>query len=90
MIPISPKLIPNTVTCLNIQSGTLLKIGKSSSHLITDHRLHSFYFRKECASAGVHPANFAGIAGSQNGAYSICLSGGYEDDKDDGETLYIN
>ena len=47
-------------------------------------------FRKECALAGVHTANFAGIAGSQSGAYSICLSGGYEDDKDDGETLYIN
>ena len=37
----------------------------------------------------MHTANFAGIAGNQNGAYSICLSGGYEDDKDDGETLYI-
>ena len=37
----------------------------------------------------MHAVNFAGIAGSQNGAYSICLSGGYEDDKDDGETLYV-
>ena len=89
-IPISLKQIPNLVTSLTIRSGLLLHLGKS--HLISYQQLFMFhsFFRKECALAGVHPANFAGIAGSQNGAYSICLSGGYEDDKDDGETLYIN
>lgn len=44
--------------------------------------------RKECANAGVHIAIFAGIAGnSEHGAYSVVLSGAYEDDEDMGETL---
>ncbi|KAJ3509962.1 hypothetical protein NLJ89_g4939 [Agrocybe chaxingu] len=45
-----------------------------------------FESRAECARKGVHPRNVAGIAGIQkDGAYSICLSSGYEDDKDDGD-----
>jgi len=40
--------------------------------------------RKECAEAGVHTQVNAGIAGTKDGAYSICISGGYEDDKDNG------
>ena len=44
--------------------------------------------RKACADAGVHTAHFAGIVGSSEfGAYSVVLSGQYEDDEDMGETL---
>lgn len=46
--------------------------------------------RKELAKAGVHPPIQAGIAYRQAlGAYSIVLSGGYEDDEDFGnEVIY--
>ncbi|KAF8151792.1 PUA-like domain-containing protein [Crassisporium funariophilum] len=48
-----------------------------------------FESRKACSAAGVHVANYAGISGNTaSGAYSICMSGGYEDDKDEGE-LFI-
>ena len=44
--------------------------------------------RRACAKAGVHIAPFAGIAGSaEHGAYSVVLSGGYEDDEDHGDML---
>lgn len=38
--------------------------------------------REELASAGIHAPLMAGIWGAQEGAYSIVLSGGYEDDID--------
>ena len=39
---------------------------------------------------GVHAVTVAGIHGSKKtGAYSVCLSGGYEDDSDDGDFLYV-
>ncbi|KIJ95627.1 hypothetical protein K443DRAFT_682892 [Laccaria amethystina LaAM-08-1] len=45
----------------------------------------TFQSREECVSAGVHALHFAGIHGTNRlGAFSICLSGGYEDDKDEG------
>jgi len=45
-----------------------------------------FSNRKACADAGVHCVILQGIHGSPTrGAYSVCLSGVYEDDKDDGE-----
>ncbi|KAF8803989.1 SRA-YDG [Phlegmacium glaucopus] len=48
----------------------------------------SFKSRKDCSAAGVHAPNYAGIAGNRTyGAYSICMSGGYEDDQDKGETF---
>jgi E3 ubiquitin-protein ligase UHRF1 len=48
--------------------------------------------REECSVAGVHHPNRAGISGSTSrslkdaeiGAFSIVLSGGYEDDIDNG------
>lgn len=44
--------------------------------------------RRALCNARVHTATLAGISGSKNdGAFSIVVSGGYEDDKDDGETL---
>ncbi|GEM50147.1 YDG/SRA domain-containing protein [Deinococcus cellulosilyticus] len=44
--------------------------------------------RKAVAAAGIHKPLQAGISGSANeGADSIVVSGGYEDDFDDGETL---
>ena len=47
-----------------------------------------FSSRMELLQAGVHRHSQAGIAGSQHvGADSIVLSGGYEDDKDDGDTI---
>nr|CAI5859935.1 unnamed protein product [Callosobruchus analis] len=43
-------------------------------------------YRFQAAEAGVHRPQVAGIHGRDgDGAYSICLSGGYEDDVDNGE-----
>jgi len=42
-----------------------------------------FNARRDLADAGVHAPLMAGIWGAQEGAYSIVLSGGYEDDVDD-------
>ena len=42
-----------------------------------------FKSRKEVAAAGLHAPFMQGIWGAQEGAYSIVLSGGYEDDIDD-------
>ena len=42
-----------------------------------------FNSRRDLADAGVHAPLMAGIWGAQEGAYSIVLSGGYEDDVDD-------
>nr|QVX32599.1 UHRF1/2 [Platynereis dumerilii] len=43
-------------------------------------------FRVQASEAGVHRPHVAGIAGrSEEGAYSIVLSGGYEDDVDEGD-----
>jgi putative restriction endonuclease len=47
-----------------------------------------FENRAELAQAGVHRHRQAGISGSANkGADSIVLSGGYEDDRDFGDTI---
>ncbi|XP_067677716.1 E3 ubiquitin-protein ligase UHRF1-like [Haliotis asinina] len=43
-------------------------------------------FRVQVSEAGCHRPHVAGIHGREDeGAYSIVLSGGYEDDKDDGD-----
>nr|XP_018914523.1 PREDICTED: E3 ubiquitin-protein ligase UHRF1-like [Bemisia tabaci] len=43
-------------------------------------------FRLQASEAGIHRPHVAGIHGRESeGAYSIVLSGGYEDDVDDGE-----
>ena len=48
----------------------------------------TFANRIELSLARVHPPTQAGISGSQNeGADSIVLSGGYEDDKDFGDVV---
>ena len=48
----------------------------------------AFASRAEVAQAGVHPPTQAGISGSQNeGADSIVISGGYEDDEDRGDEI---
>ncbi|XP_037070358.1 E3 ubiquitin-protein ligase UHRF1-like [Pollicipes pollicipes] len=41
--------------------------------------------RRECCADGVHRPTVAGIHAGPDGAYSIALSGGYEDDVDWGE-----
>ena len=93
MILISMELIPNSVTSLVIQLDPPSKHGNLppiSSHLTCLKFKIPFISRKDCSSAGVHTQNYAGIAGSTiNGAYSVCMSGGYEDDQDHGETLYV-
>jgi putative restriction endonuclease len=49
---------------------------------------HLFADRRELSAAGVHRPNQAGISGSgKDGADSIVLSGGYEDDTDDGDIV---
>ncbi|KII85751.1 hypothetical protein PLICRDRAFT_144307 [Plicaturopsis crispa FD-325 SS-3] len=45
-----------------------------------------FKSRQELCRRGVHTRTFAGISGNQNlGAYSVVLSGAYEDDVDKGK-----
>ncbi|EMD42027.1 hypothetical protein CERSUDRAFT_147530 [Gelatoporia subvermispora B] len=43
--------------------------------------------REECSLDAIHAPWVAGIAGGPNGAYSIALSGGYEDDVDYGNAF---
>jgi len=44
----------------------------------------------ELLAAGVHMMQGAGIHADQElGAYSICLSKGYEDNVDNGNTMYV-
>ncbi|XP_001602205.2 E3 ubiquitin-protein ligase UHRF1 [Nasonia vitripennis] len=46
-------------------------------------------FRFQVSEAGVHRPHVAGIHGrAEDGAYSIALSGGYEDDVDNGEEFF--
>ncbi|KAJ8915761.1 hypothetical protein NQ315_004573 [Exocentrus adspersus] len=46
-------------------------------------------FRLQVSEAGVHRPHVAGIHGREtDGAYSLVLSGGYEDDIDNGEEFY--
>ncbi len=48
----------------------------------------SFQTRKEAAAAGIHKPLQAGISGSKDdGADSIVISGGYEDDSDSGDVI---
>ncbi len=48
----------------------------------------AFQTRKEAAAAGVHKPLQAGISGSKDdGADSIVISGGYEDDSDSGDVI---
>ena len=42
-----------------------------------------FADRRHLRAAGIHAPTMAGIWGAQEGAYSIVLSGGYEDDIDE-------
>ena len=42
-----------------------------------------FEDRKHLRASGIHAPTMAGIWGAQEGAYSIVLSGGYEDDVDE-------
>ncbi|KZT06059.1 SRA-YDG [Laetiporus sulphureus 93-53] len=44
--------------------------------------------RLACSDSAVHPGIMAGIYGSKDkGAYSVVLSGGYDDDEDEGESF---
>ncbi|KZT74652.1 hypothetical protein DAEQUDRAFT_659485 [Daedalea quercina L-15889] len=43
--------------------------------------------REECSTDAIHAPWVAGIAGGPDGAYSVALSGGYEDDVDLGEAF---
>ncbi|XP_074029660.1 E3 ubiquitin-protein ligase UHRF1 [Leptinotarsa decemlineata] len=46
-------------------------------------------FRLQVSEAGVHRPHVAGIHGRENdGAYSLVLSGGYEDDRDEGVEFF--
>ncbi|PSR70712.1 hypothetical protein PHLCEN_2v13405 [Hermanssonia centrifuga] len=44
--------------------------------------------RRECSSEKVHPPIEKGIYGDKDGARSIVISGGYEDDVDEGDTMF--
>ncbi|KAJ7910533.1 PUA-like domain-containing protein [Mycena leptocephala] len=43
--------------------------------------------RQACSEAGVHKPTMAGISGCKDGAFSIVMSGAYEDATDEGETF---
>ncbi|KAG8678813.1 hypothetical protein FRC09_019520, partial [Ceratobasidium sp. 395] len=43
--------------------------------------------RAECSGAAIHAPFVAGISGGADGAYSVALSGGYDDDVDMGEAF---
>ncbi|KEP45401.1 SAD/SRA domain protein, partial [Rhizoctonia solani 123E] len=43
--------------------------------------------RAECSAAAIHAPFVAGISGGPEGAYSVALSGGYDDDIDMGDAL---
>ncbi|KAF9643648.1 hypothetical protein BDM02DRAFT_3104129 [Thelephora ganbajun] len=45
---------------------------------------HWWPTREACSADSVHAPWVAGIAPGKDGAYSVCLSGGYEDDVDEG------
>jgi hypothetical protein len=46
--------------------------------------------RSALAQSGVHVQRMAGIHGdAELGAYSICMSKGYEDNVDRGNTMYV-
>lgn len=45
---------------------------------------------QECSNDACHPGIMQGIYGSKiDGARSVALSGGYEDDEDKGDSLYV-
>lgn len=54
------------------------------------HTLNKCYIRKQCSEAGVHAPTMAGIHGAADlGLFSVVLNGGYEDDEDNGDTVYV-
>lgn len=52
-------------------------------HIAGTHKGQIFKDRKDLASSGIHRPLMSGIWGAQEGAMSIVLSGGYEDDVDE-------
>jgi E3 ubiquitin-protein ligase UHRF1 len=53
-------------------------------------RIHTLPCRAALAEAGVHALRQAGIHGDHElGAFSICLSKGYEDNVDRGNLMYV-
>jgi SAD/SRA domain len=49
-----------------------------------------FFDRRDLAKAGVHGRPAWGIHGTaDDGAYAVVLNEGYEDDDDQGETMYV-
>jgi len=78
------RLMANT----NFYDPSLIESDPKFGHIAGYPVGSTFKNRKDCALAGVHAQYYAGIVGSKrDGAYSICLSGGYEDDIDNGETF---
>ncbi|KAN0091343.1 SRA-YDG protein [Tylopilus felleus] len=64
------------------------QLSKSFGHIPGYPTGHEFKTREELVNAGVHGQSRAGIHGDKiEGAYSICLSGGYDDDNDRGERI---
>lgn len=58
-------------------------------HSINDHLI--LCNSQACSDDAVHPGIMKGIYGRrEDGARSVALSGGYEDDEDNGDTLYVN
>jgi hypothetical protein len=54
-----------------------------------DYCLTGQFYRAQCSNDAIHAPFVAGISGGPNGAYSVALSGGYDDDVDLGYALYV-
>jgi E3 ubiquitin-protein ligase UHRF1 len=68
-------------------------VGDEASYIII---WHSYplkclkTYRAECSTDAIHAPFVAGISGDpKEGAYSVALSGGYDDDVDLGYALYV-
>ena len=70
----------------------LVKLGGTGAYPIFQFSVYClspcFGFRKDCSDDGVHPGIMQGIYGqASEGAFSVVLSGGYDDDVDLGDEL---
>lgn len=85
-------------TYLACRSGRIGRQGELHGDLrhvvVIDARIDLVAFlasnRQECSNSGVHPVVQAGIYGNRaSGAYSIVLSGVYDDDVDEGHRMFV-
>lgn len=83
-----PRSDPRFGQISGIKVGTLFE-NRYGPHVQPPWSAVDFASRKQCYSKGLHTRLYAGISGTTTlGAFSVVLSGGYEDDDDRGNYLY--